>query len=42
MAKRRPDRLEDFQKALTALGQLAPLITALTGAALAGHNLGWW
>ena len=38
MAKR-PDRIE---KALTALGQIASFITALTGAALAGHTMGWW
>jgi hypothetical protein len=42
MPKRRPDRLETLHRALTALGQLAPLITAITGAAIAGHNIGWW
>jgi len=42
MAKRHLDRIETLQKALTALGQIASLITALTGAALAGHTMGWW
>ena len=42
MANRRPDRIGTFHKAMAALGQLAPLITALTSAAVAGHSLGWW
>jgi hypothetical protein len=42
MAKRRPNRLKTLQKVLAGLGQLAPLVTALTGAAVAGHSIGWW
>jgi hypothetical protein len=42
MANRSPDRIETIHRVLGALAQLAPLITALTGAAMAGHNLGWW
>jgi hypothetical protein len=38
MAKR-PDLWETLQK---ASGALAPLITALATAALAGHTIGWW
>jgi hypothetical protein len=36
---KRPDPIDSFEK---ALGTLATLITAITGAALAGHNIGWW
>ena len=42
MANRRPDRIDNLHRVLAALNQLAPLITALTGAAVAGHSLGWW
>ena len=41
MLHRRP-RLETLRRASAAIAQLAPLITALTAAAVAGHNLGWW
>ncbi len=42
MANRRSDRIDNLHSALAAFSQLAPLITALTGAAMAGHSLGWW
>jgi hypothetical protein len=38
MAERRPDRLKVFAKVLAALNQLAPIIGALTSAALAGRG----
>ncbi len=36
---KRPDPFDRFLKAVTAL---APFITAVTGAAVAGHTIGWW
>lgn len=36
---KRPDPIDRF---IQALATLAPFITALTGAATAGHSLGWW
>jgi hypothetical protein len=42
MAQRRPDHLENLQKAMTVIAQLAPLITAVATAAVAGHSIGWW
>jgi hypothetical protein len=36
---KRPDPFDSFIKAVMAL---APIITALTGAVVAGHNIGWW
>jgi hypothetical protein len=35
----RPDPFDRFLKTLTALG---PLITAIAGAAMTGHSIGWW
>jgi hypothetical protein len=35
----RPDPFDNFSKALAAL---AAFITAITGAAMAGHTIGWW
>jgi hypothetical protein len=37
--RKRPDPFDRFLKAVTAL---APLITALAGAAMTGHTIGWW
>jgi hypothetical protein len=34
-----PDPFDRFQK---ALGAVAALITAISGAAVAGHTIGWW
>jgi hypothetical protein len=42
MGKRRPDHLEALQKAIAAIAQLTPLITAVATAAVAGHSIGWW
>jgi hypothetical protein len=36
---KRPHPVDTFQK---ALGALATFIMAMTGAALAGHTIGWW
>jgi hypothetical protein len=37
--KKQPDPLDNLQKALAAL---VSFVSALTGAALAGHTIGWW
>jgi hypothetical protein len=42
MAKRRRNRLREFHETLKALGALAPLVTALTAAMLAGRTMGFW
>jgi hypothetical protein len=35
----RPDFFDRFLRALKAL---TPFITAITGAAMTGHSIGWW